>query len=70
MVLAALLSVCADGATEEGDESIDRGCIVGDGLSWIESSGAWLRGELDPGEGQRLFSQIVRQFSGLAGGPG
>lgn len=43
---------CADGAAEEGDESVDGGCIVGDRLGWVESAGARLCGELDLHEGQ------------------
>jgi hypothetical protein len=59
-----------DGAAKEGDELIDGGGVVGDGLGGAEPAGARHRGELGSGEGQCLLGQILGQFGGLAGGSG
>ena len=53
------------GASEEGDQSLDGGRIVGDHLSRAESTWPGLLGQVDAHELQRLLGQVSRQLDGL-----
>lgn len=60
--------IYVDGASEEGDQSLDGGRIVRDHLSRAESTWAGLLGQLDAHELQRLLGHIIRQLDGLPRG--
>jgi hypothetical protein len=59
-----------DRATEEGDQSLDGGCLVSDFLGRTEATRAGLLIQLGTDERQRLFGHIIRQLGGLARGLG
>jgi len=49
-----------DGSSEEGDESLYGGCVVGNHLSWAEPTWTGLLGQLGSDKGECLFGHVVR----------